>query len=113
MDDDIFGSYGFNDRLTRTGRIGSNRSPPRLHHGLVVYVVVAIERGVIRQAAIRDRQTDIEVLGVFMSEQEAQAFCDSRDPLHHRHLVVHQTTMRTHVNDRLNDRRTFHPEIYS
>ena len=109
MEDDIFGSYGFSERFPIGDRIGSNRSPPRPHHGLVVYVVISVNRGLIRQASIQDRQTDIEVLGVFTSQLAAQNFCDDRDPLHHRHLVVHQTIMRTNQFDR----STFRTQIYS
>lgn len=113
MSDDIFDTYGFSDTRTRfptvsgNRRIGSAHSPRSLHNGLVVFVVVSVKRGMITQSSLQDNQTDIDILGVFTSEQNAKSFCGVHDPLRNR-LVIHQSTIRS--NPELN---TFHSEIYS
>lgn len=88
-----------------------NRQPQT---GITVYVVVSINHQRVFSMSLADNQEDIEVLGVFYTNQDAQQFIDDRSPRINNlyRYIVHETVL--HPNNLVRiQRSTFHPEMYN
>ena len=76
----------------------------------IMYVVVHIYRNQIRPAGLVDQQTDIEVLGVFTTRQDANRYIETQNLIFSQ-CVIHESVLNPDSNE--TDSSTFHPEIYS
>jgi len=91
-----------------TGRFGiRNRSPLRgMRNGRTVYVLISNEPARTGIGIVNLLDRNIEVIGVFTSEQDARNYMGPNRL--GRNWTIHETVI--HVSRQLD---TFHPEIYS
>jgi len=91
MDEDIFGNKDISNINYKRNKLNPI-TIPSLYHGRTMYVVISMNSsiGVLGQIS---NSKNSEVLGVFLTESEAQNFCDTV-PLCHQPVQIQQTMFR-------------------